>query len=76
MSELVTAIFETFTTTMTGLANGLSDAFLQILYNEGTAESGFNPLIIFIFTVAGISLAAAILWRMFAMIRGASHSAQ
>ncbi len=77
MGQLVTTIFDTFTQVMTGLSGGLSEAFKRLLYvyEDGVATTTFNPLILFIFTIAGISLAAAILWRMFAMIKGSSHRA-
>lgn len=78
MVELVEEIFASFSTVVTGLASGLSDAFVHLIYKVGTdgqLTSDFNPLILFIFTVAGISLAAGILWKIFGLIRGASHNA-
>ena len=79
MGVIVETIFDTFTEVMTGLSEGLTTAFNHILYtydasgNINTSE--FNPLILFIFTVAGIGLAAGILWKMFGMIKGASGRA-
>ena len=77
MIQLVETIFETFTTVMQGLSGGLSEAFSRLIYvyKDGVATATFNPLVLFIFTVAGISLAATILWRMFSMIKGTSHRA-
>lgn len=77
MGELVSTIFDTFTQVITGLSDGLTEAFNHVLYvyNNGTKTEEFNPLVLFIFTVAGISLAAGILWKMFAMIKGTSHRA-
>ena len=77
MGELVTTIFSTFTETITGISGGLSEAFQRLLYvyNNGVKTEEFSPLILFVFTVAGIGLAAGILWRMFAMLKGSSHSA-
>lgn len=78
MGELVSTIFSTFREVMTGLAGGLSDAFSRLIYvydAQGAATEEFNPLVLFIFTVAGISLGAGLLWGMFKMIKGASHRA-
>lgn len=77
MGELVTTIFDTFTQVMTGLSEGLTEAFNRLLYvySNGAKTEEFNPLVLFIFTTAGIGLAAAILWRMFSMIKGTSHRA-
>lgn len=77
MVTLVEEIFASFSVVMTGLADGLSEAFSRLIYVYG--ETGptteFNPLVLFIFTVAGISLGAGILWGMFKLIRGSSHRA-
>lgn len=78
MGELVQAIFSTFGEVMSGLAGGLSDGFSRLIYvydAQGAVTDEFNPLILFIFTIAGISLAAGVLWGLFAMIKGASHRA-
>lgn len=78
MGQLVETIFDSFTEVITGLSGGLSEAFSRLLYvydAQGAATSEFNPLILFIFTVAGIGLAATILWKMFGMIKGSSHRA-
>ena len=79
MGQLVETIFDTFTEVITGLSEGLTSAFNHILYtynSDGTINTAeFNPLVLFIFTVAGISLAAGILWKMFAMVKGTSHRA-
>lgn len=77
MGELVTTIFSTFTEVMTGLSSGLSESFSRLLYvyDDGVATTQFNPLVLFIFTVAGIGLGATLLWKMFGLIRGASNRA-
>lgn len=77
MGQLVETIFDSFTEVITGLSGGLSEAFSRLLYvyNDGVATTEFNPLILFIFTMAGVGLAAAILWRIFGMLKGASHRA-
>lgn len=78
MVQLVEQIFESFTTVITGLANGMSEAFGYLIYKvgmDGQLTNEFNPLVLFIFMVAGISLAVGILWKIFGLIRGASHNA-
>lgn len=78
MGQLVETIFDSFGEVITGLSGGLSEAFSRLLYvynEQGVATTEFNPLILFIFTMAGVGLAAAILWRIFGMLKGASHRA-
>lgn len=70
MSELITAIFSTFTTVIQSLASGLKTAFSQLLYVDPTAsDPTFSPLVLFIFTMAGLALASGILYKMFALIQ-------
>lgn len=70
MSELITAIFSTFTTVIQGLATGLKTAFSQLLYVDPTAENPvFSPMVLFIFTLAGLGLATGILYKMFGLIK-------
>lgn len=70
MSELITAIFSTFTTVIQGLATGLKTAFSQLLYVDPVAENPvFSPMVLFIFTLAGLGLATGILYKMFGLIK-------
>ncbi len=70
MSELVQAIFATFTTVIQGLAGGLKTAFSQLLYVDPAASDPvFSPMVLFIFTMAGLGLAAGILYKMFGLIQ-------
>lgn len=68
MGSLVESIFETFSTVIEGLADGLKTAFTSLIYVDNTATT-FSPLILFVFTMAGIGLAAGILYKIFGMIR-------
>lgn len=69
MLELITAIFSSFTTVIKGLAGGLKEAFTYLLYVDPTAESPvFSPLVLFIFTLAGLAIATGILYKMFGLI--------
>ena len=70
MSELITAIFSTFTVVIQGLATGLKTAFSQLLYVDPAAEHPvFSPMVLFIFTLAGLGLATGILYKMFGLIK-------
>ena len=68
MTELITTIFSSFTSVIQGLASGLQSAFVQLIYANG--ESGtFSPLVLFIFTMAGVGLAAGVLYKIFGLIQ-------
>ena len=70
MTELVQAIFATFMTVIQGLAGGLKTAFSQILYVDPSASDPvFSPMVLFIFTLAGVGLATGILYKMFGLIK-------
>ena len=72
MGELISTIFSSFTTVITSLAGGLQSAFTQLIYANG--ESGtFSPLVLFLFTMAGVGLAAGILYKIFGLIKGKSR---
>lgn len=68
MSQLITEIFTSFSSVITGLANGLKDAFTSLIYTNGTGGD-FSPLVLFVFTMAGLGLATGILYKIFGMIR-------
>lgn len=68
MSELITEIFSSFTTVITGLADGLKSAFTNLIYANGSSGT-FSPLVLFIFTMAGLGLATGILYKIFGMVR-------
>ena len=68
MGDLVTQIFESFSTVIEGLADGLKTAFTSLIYTDSTAST-FSPLILFIFTLAGVGLAAGILYKIFGLIQ-------
>ena len=70
MTVLVQAIFATFVTVIQGLAGGLKNAFSLLLYVDPAAENPvFSPMILFIFTLAGVGLATGILYKMFGLIK-------
>lgn len=69
MSELISEIFTSFTTVITGLADGIKQAFNAILYTEG-ASGAYSPLILFLLTFGGLALAMGLFWKLFGLIRG------
>lgn len=69
MGELITEMFSSFTEVINGLAGGLSDAFMQLIYVGGAVDGGFSPLITFIFTMAGVGIASGILYKIFGLIQ-------
>ncbi len=70
MSELITELFSSFSTVITGLASGIKEAFTNLIYVDASAaEPAFSPLVLFIFTMAGIGLATGILYKIFGMVR-------
>lgn len=70
MSELITELFSSFTTVIEGLASGVKTAFTNLIYVDPAAtDPQFSPVVLFIFTMAGIGLATGILYKIFSMIR-------
>ena len=70
MSELITEIFTSFTTVIEGLSGGLKSAFSNLIYVDPMAvDPKFSPLVLFIFTMAGLGLATGILYKIFSMVR-------
>ena len=50
MSELITAIFDSFSTVIEGLGSGLKTAFTNLIYVDPAAtDPTFSPLVHFIF---------------------------
>ena len=70
MSKLITEIFGSFTEVIKGLSGGIKDAFSNLIYVDPAAtEPQFSPIVLFIFTMAGLGLATGILYKIFGMIR-------
>ena len=70
MGELITEMFSTFSTTTSGLAGGVKDMFMNLLYVDPTAEvlvlSDFAK---FGFVMAGSSLALGLGYFIIRKIR-------
>lgn len=70
MSELITEIFTSFSEVIKGLSGGIKDSFSNLIYVDPTAtDPQFSPIVLFIFTMAGLGLATGILYKIFGMIR-------
>lgn len=71
MTELITTMFSTFTTTIGGLANGVKEMFMNILYVDPSASvlvlSDFAK---FGFLMAGLSMALGLGYFIINKIRG------
>ena len=71
MTELITTMFSTFSTTISGLATGIKDMFMNLLYVDPTAEvlvlSDFAK---FGFVLAGVSMACGLGYFIIRKIRG------
>lgn len=70
MGELITEMFSTFSTTISGLAGGVKDMFMNLLYVDPAAEvlvlSDFAK---FGFVMAGLSLALGLGYFIIRKIR-------
>ena len=70
MSELVKELFSSFTEVITGLSSGIKTSFTNLIYVDAAAsDPQFSPIVLFVFTMAGIGLATGILYKIFGMIR-------
>ena len=70
MSELIKELFSSFTTVITELSGGIKEAFLNLIYvDPAVTDPQFSPIVLFIFTMAGLGLATGILYKIFGMIR-------
>lgn len=74
MESLITALFSSFSTVIKSLASGLKDAFGMLLYVDPSASDPvLSPLVLFLFTLAGVGLATGILYKMFGLISAHRH---
>ena len=70
MTKLIESIFSSFSVVIKGLASGLKDAFGNIIYvDPAAATPEFSPLILFLFTLAGLGLATGILYKIFGLVQ-------
>ena len=70
MTQLVEALFRSFTTVIQSLAGGIKNAFNYLIYvDPEVADPTFSPMVVFVFVMAGVGLATGILYKIFGMIR-------
>lgn len=70
MSELLSLLFESFTTVITGLAGGIKEAASNLIYVDPAAEQKvLSDVIQFIFVIAGLSIAMTVFFMVFRLIR-------
>lgn len=70
MSDLVTNIFESFGIVIGGLTEGLKDSFDELIYvDPAAADLQFSPLILFLFTLAGVAVATGIVYGIFSLVK-------
>lgn len=70
MSELVQMMFSSFTDVVTGLASGIKDATLNLIYVDPSAEvKELSDVVQFIFIIAGISIAMTVFFMVFRLVR-------
>jgi hypothetical protein len=70
MSELLSEIWTSFTTTIGGLANGIKEAFLNIIYVDPDATTRVvSDVAKFGFVMLGLSMAIGLVYGAFKMIR-------
>lgn len=70
MSELISMLFESFTTVVTGLAGGIKDAASELIYVDPNASTKtLSDVIQFIFIIAGLSIAMTVFFMVFRLIR-------
>lgn len=68
MWSLVDSIFDGFGSATTGVSGGIKSAFNGIIYADGEGGA-FSPLVLFIFTMAGLAIATGILYKIFTIVR-------
>lgn len=70
MSELLSLLFQSFTTVVTGLAGGIKDAASELIYTDPAASNKtLSDVIQFIFIIAGLSIAMTVFFMVFRLIR-------
>ena len=68
MWSLIDSVFDGFGSATTGVSGGIKSAFNGIIYADGEGGA-FSPLVLFIFTMAGLAIATGILYKIFTIVR-------
>ena len=70
MSELLSLLFESYRTVITGLAGGIKDSVSYLIYVDPDATTKkLSDAVQFIFIVAGLSIAMTVFFMVFRLIR-------
>lgn len=70
MTDLITQLFSSFTTTIQSMTGGIKDAFMNVLYVDPAATTPvISDLAKFVFIIGGISLALGLVSMGFSIIR-------
>lgn len=70
MSELLSLLFESFTTVVTGLAGGIKESVSNLIYVDPNASTKvLSDAVQFIFIIAGLSIAMTVFFMVFRLIR-------
>lgn len=70
MSGLITTMFENFSSVIVGLAGGIKDGVANLVYVDPKAETKvLSDAVMFIFTIAGVSIAMTVFFMVFRLIR-------
>lgn len=70
MGELFSELFSAFSDTISGLANGIKDAFLNIIFvDPDAATRQVSDLAKFGFLMLGLSMAIGLVYGAFQLIR-------
>ncbi len=70
MGSLITQIFTAFTATISGLAGGIKEGFMNLIYVDATAETlVVSDVSMFIFMMLGLSMAVGIVYSAFNLIK-------
>ena len=71
MGELITTMFSGFTTTISGLAGGVKDMFMNLIYEDPAATTlVLSDFAKFGFIMAGLSMALGLGYFIIRKIRG------
>lgn len=70
MSDVLTSLFEGFTTTITNFATGLKDGFMNLLYVDPEASSKVvSDPVKFLLIFGGVGIAMGLFWKVLGLIR-------
>lgn len=70
MSDFISSIFANFSAVITGSAQGLKDAFLNIFWADPSATNkSVSDLMLFVATMMGLTIGIGILYKVLSLVR-------